>query len=385
MTRARSLALAAPLAALALGLASCFRPVVPPAGAPAPPPADDLRAATVKAALAGVRAELARNGGTWDAWITALGPYRTNLQARMSKLQRTRPHHIPECGFVLPSLDGLPLFEIDPHWNLQYVNNTEQTERFRKSRFVVAADRWFKQRGVDLIFVPAPKMTEVYPDRFAAHCPPDRIVAPQIRRVIHDLLEADVEVADPLLALIAARAHETGPEYLYQPADTHWGPHGQAVAAKVVADRMQRYQFAMDARAAPPAFDVHEPPFLAFEHQPGLPGMPEDWVKIARTAHPRVRLELHPNKRTPDVNRSPVLLMGNSYGVGFHDHLCRELNLPVVYRCSGGQTLETFVEMLRDPELLRHVRVVVWVITNQAMWEFQQMPKPVLDALNEKG
>jgi hypothetical protein len=83
----------------------------------------------------------------------------------------------------------------------------------------------------------------------------------------------------------------------------------------------------------------------------------------------------------PDDPESPVLVIGNSYVVNFREQLIRELNMLVQTRAADDATTEAFSDFLRDPGVLAHVRVVVWVTTEQHMTEFKPLPKPIMDTL----
>src|SRR5437879_1631055 len=107
--------------------------------------------------------------------------------------------------------------------------------------------------------MPVPKMTEAYPDRQAQPCPADRIVAPHLRRLWLELLQKDVEVIDLLPAFLAMPDRDAQP--LYFPDDPHWGPRGWHVAAKILAERLQRYLYVRCAREKPPIFQLEDRPW----------------------------------------------------------------------------------------------------------------------------
>jgi hypothetical protein len=83
----------------------------------------------------------------------------------------------------------------------------------------------------------------------------------------------------------------------------------------------------------------------------------------------------------PDDPQSPVLLIGHSYLRHFRELLIRELNLLVNTNSSANGTTESFADFLRDPEILSHTRVVVWITTDSHMMDFKPMPPPVLATL----
>jgi hypothetical protein len=63
--------------------------------------------------------------------------------------------------------------------------------------------------------------------------------------------------------------------------------------------------------------------------------------------------------------------------------LIKELNQLIYSRYWDNQTTEFFRDSLREPTLLEHCRVVVWITTDQHLTRFQPMPAPILAALQE--
>jgi hypothetical protein len=78
-----------------------------------------------------------------------------------------------------------------------------------------------------------------------------------------------------------------------------------------------------------------------------------------------------------------VLVVGHSYAPKFCDQLVKEANLRVRSQISSGLTTECFAAFLRNPELLDHCRVVVWITTEQHLTHFHAMPEPIMAALKE--
>ena len=154
--------------------------------------------------------------------------------------------------------------------------------------------RWLEQKGIDLLFVPVRKMTEVYPESFTEHCPPDRIIAPQVRRIMLELLEEDVEVVDLLGPLL--NECDSDAEPLYLPADPHWGPRAYGIAARLIADRLARHDFVARAKASPPTCEWAAGPYKAADEGAAFPAMNPDQRRRAIAVQPRSSLvpeELH--------------------------------------------------------------------------------------------
>ena len=185
------------------------------------PRAVTARAERIRRDAAAIRKESEKAGG-WDKWRVATATYRGHLQARMDALKaQAEPANGP--GYeVLEGRDQFPLFEVQSRWNLNYLVDPGLMDGFEKDRPVIAASRWLRKQGIDLIFVPIPKMTEVYIEHFLDPAPADGIIVPHVRKALLNLLENDVEVVDGFSLLRAQR--DTDKEYLYNPADDHWAP-----------------------------------------------------------------------------------------------------------------------------------------------------------------
>jgi hypothetical protein len=288
--------------------------------------------------------------------------------------------------------DSFPLFEVSPLVSLRYFYDASSVDEFRKTRPVVAVHRWLKAKGIDLIFVPVPKMTEVYVEKFLESCPPDGVVAPHVRQALFELLESDVEVIDLLPTY--RRLREPCPDYLYNTADSHWAPRGMRIAAKEVADRVLRYAFGERARFALPiantTFFAYEPfPFKAdgdppVEAQDGwLALTPAEKALAAPVQTTTIALPVGPDgERLADDPKSPVVVIGDSYVEFFRHQLMRELNLRVDTKASADATTEAFADFLREPERLSHCRTLVWIVSERNLVRFKPLPKPIQDMLN---
>jgi hypothetical protein len=356
-----------------------------------PEKSPDERAASIERGTQALRLECQQvAAGDWDRWERQTEPFRAALRKEVDSLKR-----LPVAGERFEPLagrDDFPLFEVDGRDNLIHLYDPASLNSFRKSRAVEAASRWLKARGIDLIFVPIPKMTEVYIEHFLDQCPADGVIAPHLRRTLLELLAADVEVVDSLPLLRSHRRPD--PDYLYNTADTHWAPRAQGIVARALADRIARYGFAAHARAAPAIVrassgryaicTVPAPSWMEeLPTQQGWDLLTDDQKKRAARVQTRTQdhVTLPDGSEPPDDAGSPVLLMGHSYVLNFREHFIQALNLLVRTRWSAGQTTEPFADFVRDPSLLDGVRVVVWITTEQHLTHFKEMPQQVLKAL----
>jgi hypothetical protein len=350
------------------------------------------RANVIRRDAAAIEAECQRvAAGDWNKWHAATAPYRSALKAKIDALPEIpgTPAAEPEWRyFALEGLNGFPLFELGPRKFLNHLYDPVILDEFRRARPVVAAHRWLRQRGIDLIFVPVPRMTEVYMEHFLDPCPPDGIIAPRVRQTLLELLREDVEVVDGLPLFRSLR--DTDNEYLYNPADIHWAPRSMRIMAKELADRVERYKFGARARYGLPVFRT-EPGFYAFgdlrfigriNGSTGFVLAPEQQKRAQRAQTTTQSVVSTQSGESPkDDPTSPVLLIGHSYTEAFREQLAKELNLSIHLRVGAGETTEAFGDFLRQPELLDHCRVVVWITTEHHMTRFRPMPGPVMKAL----
>jgi hypothetical protein len=354
------------------------------------PRAVKKRMEAIRDDAAAIRAECqAAAGGDWDKWQRDTQGYRAALRDKIDAIMdRTHPEKVRNNApnQVLEGLDQFPLFEVNSRRYLSHLYVPATIDGFRRERPVVAADRWLKQRGIDLIFVALPKMAELYIDHFVDPSPPDGIIAPQLRRTLLELLEADVEVVDGLRLFRSIR--DVDAEYLYNTADPHWAPRGMRIMAEEIAGRIQRYKFGSRARFGLPIVEAKPGPY-EFRDTSGVDNgfgwrlLEADQQKLAEKAQSRLQAVVSTldGKPPPDDPASPVVVIGHSYVPRFREQLIKELNLLVGMRASDHQTTESFADFLREPELLEHCRVIVWITTDYHMTRFRPLPGPVAAAL----
>ncbi len=341
------------------------------------------RAAAIRETIEVIQAECRSNaGGDWARWSEQLRPVRDDLVAKIRKARAFNPEatgYFEARSPVLEGRDNFSLFEPAPDHYLQHVVEPASLDRFRNERSVVAAARWLKQQGIDVIFVPVPKMTEIYPEYFTDHCPDDRIIAPHLRQAILELLDADVEVVDLLHAFQKERDKDLEP--LYQPADPHWGPRAQEIAAQLVAARLKRYAFVASAQASRPICRLVTAPFALANASAAYEALTPDQRRRADAAQPRAHL-MATDFNSPQFDDSaPVACIGDSYNFGFMERLIPELNLPVRALAGGGNTTDAFKGFLRNPELLKDCKVVIWLVCNSAL----KSPWPLPDRIQKVG
>jgi hypothetical protein len=351
------------------------------------PGAARARAEAIRRSADAIRGECAHAArGDWQNWQRDTERYRAQLFARIVALTDAAHAELPRSGDeVLEGSGGFPLFEIYSRQYLNYLYEPGTLDLFRCERPVVAADRWLRGQGIDLIFVPVPKMTEVYVEHFVDPCPADGIIAPHVRQTLLELLEADVEVVDGWRLFRPLR--EDGTEYLYNTADPHWAPRAMRIMAKEIADRIGRYTFAARARFAAPIVQTSPGPYHFTDNTATFDGYGKEFLRPEQYARAKKaqtttlsEVRLLNGQVPPDDPASPVMVIGNSYVPKFREQLIKELNLLTCTRAADHQSTQCFADFVRQPELLEHCRVIVWITTDQQMTQFYPLPPPVAAA-----
>jgi hypothetical protein len=353
------------------------------------PRALEARERSIARDAAAIEAECQRAaGGDWDKWQRDTAAYRADLHAKIDALKEL-PQFRDAIGDIayeaLEGLDSFPLFEIGSRRYLSYLYDPSRLEQFRRDRAVVAVRQWLRDRGIDLIFVPIPKMTDVYIEHFLDPCPKDGIIAPHVRRTLLELLKEDVEVVDGRTLFRSVR--DTDSEYLYNASDDHWAPRAMRVMAKEIADRIQRYKFGARARFGLPIVRAFPGPYSIrdifgatdYGRQILAPAQAARAARVQTTNHAEVRM-LDGTWPGGDP-ATPVVVIGHSFVWYFREQLIKELNLIVEARAFPDQTTECFADFLRTPEALDHCRVLVWVTTEHHMTRFKPLPGPITDRL----
>ena len=240
-----------------------------------------------------------------------------------------------------------------------------------------------QEAGVDLIFAPVPKMIAVYVEHFLQPCPPTGIIAPHVRKTLLEMLE---KTSKSSTACGCFPHRDDDSEFLYNTCDPHWarGACG-SWPRRLPADPGCR--FGSRARYALPMFTTLTAPYL-IQRYPAASAI--TWVgrrwgarqeiasKAQTTNHVDVRtLDGQP---VPDDPASPVLIIGNSFVRNFREQLCREMNLAPNTLAGDLQSTAAFRGLLRKPQFLEHVRVIVWISTEDQMTNFTPLPEPILAA-----
>jgi hypothetical protein len=99
-----------------------------------------------------------------------------------------------------------------------------------------------QERGIELLVVPVPEKSSVYPDLLTRRANPQTFRSPT-EEFLEKLRQAGVEVVDLFALFRQARSSADRPTTegaYYLTCDTHWTPDGARLAAGAVADRIRQ-------------------------------------------------------------------------------------------------------------------------------------------------
>ncbi len=238
--------------------------------------------------------------------------------------------------------------------------------------------------GVKFIFVPVPPKAAIYPDKFAAGADAGSVAAtaPFLKR----LSDGGVSVIDLEPVLRAARADEASPSYCM--TDSHPAPSTCELIASLVAEELGGEDWVAEAaKAAAQNFTVADP--IEVEIKGDLipddkrAGWPAEKVSVSKVS---------PVK--PDDAASPVILLGDSHTLIFHeggemlmtgagvpDHLQAKLGFKVYLAASRGSSSQAQRQIYKGADFWDGKKALVWVasareFTQERKWlKLPRLPK----------
>ena len=328
---------------------------------------------TVGVALCGFGAGMARAQEVGEK-------FRAGLSAKVQALEKNNAPALVGVGGWLFVTAELRMMAAGKFWGADAVkiSRSPKPENADPLPAILDFNQQLKDRGVTLIVVPVPPKAELYPEAVAADLPPVfGDPDPALAAFYAELRRQGVDVVD--LAPEYGLGKNTKPPLFYCRTDTHWNGIGCVVAAQAIAKEVsKRLPTSADAGAAFP-YDWKE---IAIDGDLGgmldagatKPGAEKISVRQLRIAV------------TPDPN-SPVLLLGDSHALVFHDFLAERAGLldqlavelgtvpdRIAVRGSGATAvrIDLYRRSVREPGYLAKKKVVVWCFTAREFTEAAQ-------------
>jgi len=238
-----------------------------------------------------------------------------------------------------------------------------------------------KRRGIELLLMPVPPKAVIYPEKIL----PDvdlhgETAAPYLARFYDELRKREIDVVDPSPVFLQNRANEHGP--VFCKTDTHWSGLGCVLAAQTIKEKIR------EKLAGQPRKD-----YAAEWKEITIKGDLGDLAgPAAKKIEPeKIAIRTISDKETgaainPDPN-SPLLIMGDSHTLVFHDFLAEKSGLldQVAYetgfapdligtRGSGATSVRVslYRRVRKDPGYLAKKKVIVWCFAAREFTESDQ-------------
>ncbi len=328
-------------------------------------------AATVETDARPWDAELARWGGSWEAWEDALKRFRMDVRALLQDM--------PDDQSGVAGRDGWLFFRGD----LEYLLSgdlRDQPEGKNPWPAIIDFRDQLQARGVDLLLVVIPTKAEIYPEKLSPHAPgvEGPWVAPYCRKLLSELDAAGVQVVDLLPAFMAER--DAAEEPLYMPQDTHWTNRGVRLAARLMAQRIRTCPWYPEVGAQPDRYRVRPATCTRLGDIVGM--LPE----AERAAYRPMQLEAQQvvgadGSLYTDDRAAPIVMLGDSFTGVFHfedcrhaglsAHLARELGLPIDLIMAQGSGPRIRGQLARrGPDGLAGKRLVIWTMVSRDLYNY---------------
>lgn len=235
---------------------------------------------------------------------------------------------------------------------------------------IVDFQRQLKARGIDLLVVPVPPKAAIYPEKIvSAFDVGTEDAAPILRRFYEELREAGIDVLDLTPVFLQNRADKRGG--VFCKTDSHWSGLGCTLAAQAIAEKIRGMV------TAPAAKKEYVLEWKESEIKGDLVSLlPPDSPKPGPEKIPIRSVREKGTNATvqPDAN-SPVLVLGDSHTLVFHDFLAERAGLidqlaqelgfapDLIGTRGSGATpvrISLYRRSLKDPGYLAKKKVVVW-------------------------
>jgi alginate O-acetyltransferase complex protein AlgJ len=238
-----------------------------------------------------------------------------------------------------------------------------------------------KKRGIDLLLMPVPPKAAIYPDKIL----PDvdlhgETAAPYLAGFYDELRKRGIDVIDLAPGFLQNRANVHGP--VFCETDTHWSGLGCVVAAQTIKDKIH------EKLATQPQKN-----YAAEWKEVTIKGDLGDLASanMKKPAPEKIAIRTISEKEagaaiSPDPN-SPLLIIGDSHTLVFHDFLAEKSGLldqiayetgfaPDLIGTRGSGSTSVRISLYRrarkDPGYLARKKMIVWCFASREFTESDQ-------------
>jgi len=238
-----------------------------------------------------------------------------------------------------------------------------------------------KKRGIDLLLMPVPPKAAIYPEKIL----PDvdlhgETAAPYLARFYEELRKREIDVVDLAPVFLQNRTNEHGP--VFCKTDTHWSGFGCVLAAQTIKEKIH------DKLSGQPRKD-----YAAEWKEITIKGDLGDLAgpNVKKPEPEKIAVRTISDKQTgaainPDPN-SPLLIIGDSHTLVFHDFLAEKSGLldqlayetgfaPDLIGTRGSGSTSVRISLYRrarkDADYLAKKKIVVWCFAAREFSESDQ-------------
>jgi len=291
---------------------------------------------------------------------------------------------------VIPGVDGwfflssdIRFLSVGQFWGADAakVSRAHKPESADPIPAIVDFHEQLKKRGIDLLLMPVPPKAAIYPEKILPEVDlHGETAAPYLARFYDELRKREIDVVDLSSVFLQNRANEHGP--VFCKTDTHWSGLGCVPAAQTIKEKIQ------EKLAGQPRKD-----YAAEWKEVTIKGDLGD-LAGSNTKKPepeKIAVRMISDKETgaavnPDPN-SPLLIIGDSHTLVFHDFLAEKSGLldqlayetgfaPDLIGTRGSGATSVRVSLYRrarkDPDYLAKKKMIVWCFAAREFTESDQ-------------
>jgi hypothetical protein len=317
-----------------------------------------------------------------------LGPLSESQQKFVNELTAKSRSAQSENAAVITGVDGwfflssdIRFLSVGQFWGADAakVSRAHKPESADPIPAIVDFHDQLKRRGIDLLLMPVPPKAAIYPEKIL----PDvdlhgETAAPYLVRFYDELRKREIDVVDFAPVFLQNRAGEHGP--VFCKTDTHWSGFGCVLAAQTIKEKIReklagRKDYAAEWKEITIKGDLGD---LA---GPNTKKLEPEKIAVRTISDKGTGAAIN-----PDPN-SPLLIIGDSHTLVFHDFLAEKSGLldqlayetgfaPDLIGTRGSGATSVRVSLYRrakkDPEYLAKKKMVVWCFAAREFTESDQ-------------
>jgi hypothetical protein len=291
---------------------------------------------------------------------------------------------------VIPGVDGwfflssdIRFLSVGQFWGADAakVSRAHKPESADPIPAIVDFHEQLKKRGIELLLMPVPPKAAIYPEKILPEVDlHGETAAPYLARFYDELRKREIDVVDLSSVFLQNRANEHGP--VFCKTDTHWSGFGCVLAAQTIKGEIQ------EKLAGQPRKD-----YAAEWKEVTIKGDLGDLAgpNTKKPEPEKIAVRMISDKETgaavnPDPN-SPLLIIGDSHTLVFHDFLAEKSGLldqlayeigfaPDLIGTRGSGATSVRVSLYRrarkDPGYLAKKKMIIWCFAAREFTESDQ-------------